>query len=57
MLMRSDPCWESDRLAQQVTGATQGTWSRPTALLTNFIDNVNQTDIDIPTVNSADTPI
>jgi uncharacterized peroxidase-related enzyme len=26
------------------------------ALLTNFINNVNQTDIDIPAVNSAGTP-
>ncbi|MFI5613241.1 carboxymuconolactone decarboxylase family protein [Amycolatopsis sp. NPDC051903] len=26
------------------------------ALLTNFINNVNQTDVDIPAVNSAGTP-
>jgi hypothetical protein len=26
------------------------------ALLTDFINNVNQTDIDIPAVNSAGTP-
>lgn len=32
MLMRTDPFREFDRLAQQVTSATQGTWSRPTAM-------------------------
>ncbi|ADB31005.1 heat shock protein Hsp20 [Kribbella flavida DSM 17836] len=29
MLMRTDPFREFDRLAQQVAGATAGTWSRP----------------------------
>ena len=32
MLMRTDPFREFDRLAQQVTGATRGAWSRPTAM-------------------------
>jgi HSP20 family protein len=32
MLMRTDPFREFDRLAHQVTGAAQGTWSRPTAM-------------------------
>ena len=32
VLMRTDPFREFDRLAQQVTGATQGTWSRPTPM-------------------------
>ena len=32
MLVRTDPFRELDRLAQQVTGATRGTWSRPTAM-------------------------
>lgn len=32
MLMRTDPFREFDRLAQQAVGATQGTWSRPTAM-------------------------
>jgi HSP20 family protein len=32
MLMRTDPFRELDRLAQQMTGATQGTWSQPTAM-------------------------
>lgn len=29
MLMRTDPFRELDRLAQQMTGSTRGTWSRP----------------------------
>src|SRR4051812_46250195 len=32
MLMRTDPFREFDRLAQQVLGSGQGTWSRPTAM-------------------------
>ncbi|OLS96917.1 heat-shock protein Hsp20 [Pseudonocardia sp. CNS-004] len=32
MLMRTDPFREFDRLAQQMTGAAQGTWSRPTPM-------------------------
>jgi HSP20 family protein len=32
MLMRTDPFREFDRLAQQVLGTGQGTWSRPTAM-------------------------
>ena len=32
MLMRTDPFREFDRLNQQVTGATRGTWSRPTPM-------------------------
>ncbi|SDC31775.1 Hsp20/alpha crystallin family protein [Actinokineospora iranica] len=32
MLMRTDPFREFDRLAQQVFGHTQGTWSRPSAM-------------------------
>lgn len=32
MLMRTDPFREFDRLAQQVLGGGQGTWSRPTAM-------------------------
>jgi HSP20 family protein len=32
MLMRTDPFREFDRLAQQMTGATRGTWSRPTPM-------------------------
>ena len=32
MLMRTDPFRELDRLAQQVFGAGQGTWSRPSAM-------------------------
>ncbi len=32
MLMRTDPFREFDRLAQQVMGTGQGTWSRPTAM-------------------------
>src|SRR5689334_17605953 len=32
MLMRTDPFREFDRIAQQVLGAGQGTWSRPTAM-------------------------
>jgi hypothetical protein len=32
MLMRTDPFREFDRLAQQMTGAPQGTWSRPTPM-------------------------
>lgn len=32
MLMRTDPFRELDRLAQQLTGTTTGTWSRPSAM-------------------------
>ena len=32
MLMRTDPFRELDRLSQQLFGAQQGTWSRPTAM-------------------------
>jgi HSP20 family protein len=32
MLMRTDPFREFDRLAQQVFGPSQGTWSRPAAM-------------------------
>ncbi|MCO1655098.1 Hsp20/alpha crystallin family protein [Pseudonocardia humida] len=32
MLMRTDPFREFDRLAQQVLGSGQGTWSRPSAM-------------------------
>jgi HSP20 family protein len=32
MLMRTDPFREFDRLAQQVLGTGQGTWSRPSAM-------------------------
>ena len=32
MLMRINPFREFDRLVQQVAGATQGTWARPTAM-------------------------
>ncbi|PPK64970.1 Hsp20/alpha crystallin family protein [Actinokineospora auranticolor] len=32
MLMRTDPFREFDRIAQQVLGGAQGTWSRPTAM-------------------------
>ncbi|WP_214407369.1 Hsp20/alpha crystallin family protein [Pseudonocardia lacus] len=32
MLMRTDPFREFDRIAQQVLGTGQGTWSRPTAM-------------------------
>jgi HSP20 family protein len=32
MLMRTDPFREFDRLAQQVLGSGQGTWSRPSVM-------------------------
>ncbi|GAA5141967.1 Hsp20/alpha crystallin family protein [Pseudonocardia adelaidensis] len=32
MLMRTDPFRELDRLAQQMTGVSRGTWSRPTPM-------------------------
>ncbi|MFD4628282.1 Hsp20/alpha crystallin family protein [Streptomyces sp. NPDC058284] len=32
MLMRTDPFRELDRLAQQLTGAGTGTWTRPTTM-------------------------
>jgi HSP20 family protein len=53
MLMRTDPFREFDRLAQQVLGTGQGTWSRPTAMPMDAYRHGDQfvVEFDLPGVD------